>query len=143
MRGLSSLAALEGRWSMARVIDHEDGRRDHFEGVCVFHRSGQRLIQDEDGVLVPGGGGTSLKATRRYIWSAGGDRIDVAFGDMRPFHSVPFGVESHETTYLCPPDRYQVSYDFNDFPNWVTVWSVEGPRKAYRMETRFSRIKSD
>lgn len=143
MTGLGSLAALEGRWSMARDISHEDGRRDHFEGHCVFHRSGTRLVQDEEGVLVPGGGGTPMKATRRYIWSADAGRIDVAFGDMRPFHSIPFGVESHETTYLCPPDRYQVSYDFKGFPDWVSVWSVEGPRKLYRMKTKFSRIEGD
>lgn len=141
MSGLGSLAALEGRWSMVREIVHEDGRRDGFDGTCVFHRSGKRLIQDEEGVLVPGGGGAAMKATRRYIWSAGAGRVDVAFGDMRPFHSVPVGVEVHETTYLCPPDRYQVSYDFRHFPDWVTVWSVEGPRKSYRMETRFSRLE--
>lgn len=140
MKGLASLAALEGRWSMAREIVHDDGRRDVFEGESVFKRSGPRLIQDEAGVLTPARGGASMKATRRYIWSADGARVDVAFGDMRPFHSVPLGVEVFETTYLCPPDRYQVSYDFKGFPEWRSVWTVEGPRKAYRMETRFRRL---
>ncbi|MBT8413760.1 MAG: trigger factor [Boseongicola sp.] len=140
MSGLASLTALEGRWSMARRIVHDDGRCDLFEGESVFHRSGPRLIQDESGVLTPSRGGTSMKATRRYVWSADGSRIDVAFEDMRPFHSVPLGVEVYETTYLCPPDRYQVSYDFKGFPNWVAVWTVEGPRKAYRMETQFQRL---
>jgi len=140
MNGLSSLAALEGRWSMARVIEHDDGRRDVFDGHSVFHRSGPRLIQDETGVLTPGRGGPALKATRRYVWSGQEGRIDIAFGDMRPFHSVPVGIAAYETTYLCSPDRYEVSYDFNGFPNWSTIWSVEGPRKSYRMETRYSRI---
>ncbi|MBT8459406.1 MAG: trigger factor [Boseongicola sp.] len=143
MSGIASLAALEGRWSMAREIFHKDGRRDRFDGLCVFQRSGPRLVQDEDGMLVPDSGGPPMKATRRYIWSAGAGRIDVAFEDMRPFHSVPFGVDHHETTYLCPPDRYQVSYDFKEFPNWLTVWSVEGPRKSYHMETRFTRLAAE
>ena len=143
MSGLGSLAALEGRWSMTRRIAHDDGRLDTFDGQCVFQRSGPRLVQDEEGVLVPGGGGTPMKATRRYIWSTGAGRIDVAFGDMRPFHSVPVGVETHETTYLCPPDRYQVSYDFKGFPEWETVWVVEGPRKSYRMTTVFSRMGTE
>jgi len=141
MSRLPSLAALEGRWLMVRMIEHADGRRDVFEGESFFHRSGPRLLQDETGVLTPARGGHALKATRRYVWSGGGARIDVAFGDMRPFHSVPVGVSTYETAYLCPPDRYEVFYDFNDFPNWSTVWSVEGPRKDYRMETRFSRLK--
>ena len=140
MSGLGSLAALEGRWSMAREIVHEDGRRDVFQGESVFQRSGRRLVQNEAGVLTPARGGPAMKATRRYVWSAEGARVDVAFEDMRPFHSVPLGVEAYETTYLCPPDRYQVSYDFRDFPKWTAVWHVEGPRKSYRMETRYARI---
>ena len=140
MSGLGSLAVLEGRWMMAREIVHDDGRRDLFQGESVFQRSGRRLVQDEAGVLTPARGGTPMKATRRYVWSLDGTRVDVAFGDMRPFHSVPLGVAAYETTYLCPPDRYQVSYDFKDFPEWSAVWQVEGPRKSYRMETRYSRI---
>ena len=140
MSGLASLTALEGRWSMARDIVHSDGLRDVFVGESVFVRSGSRLVQDETGVLTPARGGAPMKATRRYVWSADGARIDVAFGDMRPFHSVPTGVDTHATTYLCPPDRYEVSYDFKHFPDWVSVWTVEGPRKSYRMKTRFGRL---
>ncbi len=140
MSGLVSLAVLEGRWSMTRVIAHDDGRRDEFVGTCVFQRSGKRLVQDEAGVLTPVGGGMAMKATRRYIWSVDGSRVDVAFGDMRPFHSVPLGVETHATTHLCPPDRYEVFYDFKGFPVWSTVWRVDGPRKGYAMETRFERL---
>ena len=125
---------------MVRLIAHDDGRRDEFLGTCEFRRSGKRLVQDEDGVLTPDGKGAAMKATRRYIWSVDGGRVDVAFGDMRPFHSVLLGVASHETTYLCPPDRYGVSYDFKSFPVWSTEWRVDGPRKAYVMTTEFQRL---
>ncbi len=139
MSGLPSLAVLEGRWRLSRVIVHCDGRKDEFEGEAIFRRSGPRLIQDEEGWLTSGRTATRMKATRRYVWSGGGNRLDVAFEDMRPFHSVPLGIATPGTTYLCPPDRYEVSYDFRDFPDWSSIWEVEGPRKNYRMTSQFRR----
>ena len=139
MSGLPSLAVLEGRWRLSRVIVHSDGNKDEFEGEAIFRRSGPRLIQDEAGWLTPERAPTRMKATRRYIWSGDGNRLDVAFEDMRPFHSVPLGIATPGTTYLCPPDRYEVSYDFKDFPDWSSVWDVEGPRKNYRMISHFRR----
>ena len=140
MSRLTSLAILEGEWRMEREIVHALGPSDRFEGVSSFRRSGPRLVQDETGTLMPGRGGPPMKASRRYVWSEGEGRIDLAFEDMRPFHSLPIGVETYATTYLCPPDRYEVSYDFGNFPIWTTVWRVEGPRKDYRMTTRFQRV---
>jgi len=90
-------------------------------------------------VLTPSGSTTGLTATRRYIWSSADGRLDVAFDDMRPFHSVPLGLGQHETVHLCDPDRYQVRYELAHFPDWVTHWRVEGPRKNYSMQTRYQR----
>ncbi len=64
--------------------------------------------------------------------------MEVSFADMRPFHSIPLGEINPEATHLCPPDRYHVAYDFCGWPNWQTIWTVEGPRKDYRMESRFT-----
>jgi len=139
MSGLPSLAVLEGRWRLMRDILHKDGSKDRFEGEAIFHRSGPRLIQDEDGWLTSDRSATPMRATRRYVWSASANRLDVAFEDMRPFHSVPLGIATPGTTYLCPPDRYEVSYDFSDFPAWSNVWNVEGPRKNYQMTSYFRR----
>jgi len=139
LSGLPSLAVLEGRWMLTRDIVHSDGSKDAFEGEATFHRSGPRLIQYENGWLTSDRSAAPMKATRRYVWSASGNRVDVAFEDMRPFHSLPLGSATPGTTYLCPPDRYEVSYDFREFPNWSTVWVVEGPRKNYRMTSRFRR----
>lgn len=140
--GLTSLAVLEGRWTLARVIRHADGLEDRFDGTATFTRSGPRLIQDEQGTLTPGRGGPTLKAERRYIWTHAEGRFDIAFADMRPFHSLPKGVATYETTYLCDPDRYHVTYDLTGFPEWSTTWDVEGPRKGYRMTNRFSRAST-
>ena len=133
--GPGSLWALVGAWSLAREICHSDGRIDRFNGNCRFTRSGPRLLQDEDGWLETSEG--RFQATRRYVWAEADGRLDVHFDDMRPFHSIPLGASHPETVHLCPPDRYQVTYDFSEWPRWTTTWTVEGPRKAYEMRSRF------
>lgn len=137
MTGLTSLSALEGTWRLDRHIVHADGSEHRFEGVARFRRSGPRLIEDEEGVLLGIPGQPDLKATRRYIWIQEKNRIEVLFDDMRPFHTIPTGVAHPETTHLCPPDRYRVSYDFSDRLHWSSVWRVEGPRKSYVMTNEF------
>jgi hypothetical protein len=138
MGGLVSLAALEGRWRLARRIVNADGTEALLDGVAVFRRAGLRLIQEEEGWLSLPGGGAALRATRRYVWTAEKGRLEVLFEDNRPFHSVTLGVARPETVYLCDPDRYAVAYDFGDFPRWRAVWRVEGPRKDYVMTSDYA-----
>jgi hypothetical protein len=137
MAGLASLAALEGRWRLARRIENADGSTAAFEGTTVFRRSGHRLVQEEEGWLTLDRG-ERLRASRRYLWAAEKGRLEVMFAENRPFHTVPLGVARPETTYLCPPDRYHVAYDFGDFPRWRAVWRVEGPRKDYMMTSDYA-----
>ncbi|MEM9425336.1 MAG: DUF6314 family protein [Pseudomonadota bacterium] len=136
MAGLVSLFALAGGWELQRVITHDDGRTDRLTGTCRFTRSGPRLLQDEDGWLETTQG--RFQASRRYVWGENNGRVEVFFADMRPFHSIPLGEAKPETVHLCPPDRYHVAYDFTAWPQWSTVWTVEGPRKDYVMKTRFT-----
>ena len=140
MAGLTSLSALEGTWRLSRRIVHNDGTEHSFEGTARFRRSGKRLVEDEEGVLHGLPGQPDLKATRRYVWVQDAGRIEVLFHDMRPFHTIPTGVDRPETTYLCPPDRYQVSYDFGSLRHWTSVWRVEGPKKSYTMTNAFRWI---
>lgn len=134
--GLHGLSGVVGNWSLSRRITHADGREDRFDGTCVFKRSGPRVIQDEVGVLETAEG--RFEGTRRYVWAEAKGRLDVHFDDMRPFHSVPLGVARPEATHLCPPDRYEVRYDFTAWPDWTSIWHVEGPRKDYVMTNWFS-----
>lgn len=134
--GPGSLWALAGVWSLRREIRHNDGRIDHLTGQCTFTRSGPQLLQEETGWLETKAG--RFQASRRYVWKEAGRQLEVFFEDMRPFHSVQLGVARPETVHLCPPDRYEVAYDFSTWPNWSTVWIVEGPRKGYRMESHFT-----
>ena len=135
MSGLPSLAALSGDWQLERQIDHQAGGRNTLKGRTSFTRSGARLIQEETGVLMTDAG--SFEARQRYVWEADGASLNVFFSDMRPFHSVPLQTAHHRTAHLCPPDRYEVTYDFSNWPRWTSTWTVEGPRKAYRMESAY------
>ena len=137
-RGFPSLAALEGAWRLERRIDHADGARHRLTGRAVFRRSGLRLVQDEEGLLSGDGLPTPVAASRRYLWSAAEGRLDVAFDDGRPFHSIPLGIARPEATHLCTPDRYHVAYDAAAFPRWSAVWHVTGPRKDYVMTSRYA-----
>ena len=141
-KGPSGLSAFLGTWEITREIAHADGSVQRLAGRVRFHRSGGQVIQDEEGDLELAPGRPALRATRRYLWRQEKGRLDCSFADNRPFHSVPLGVLRPETTYLCPPDRYHVAYDFADWPRWTSVWRVEGPRKDYRMETRFRPLRA-
>ena len=134
--GPTSLWSFAGEWRLSRDIHHGSGVIDRLTGTCLFSKSGPRLVQDEQGWLETADG--RFEATRRHVWAEVNGRLDISFADMRPFHSIPLGDARPETVHLCPPDRYQVAYDFSAWPEWRTVWTVEGPRKAYRMESVFS-----
>ncbi|MEM9708709.1 MAG: DUF6314 family protein [Pseudomonadota bacterium] len=134
-----AMTAFEGRWSVAREILQASGQRGHFEGEATLGPIGPgRLAYREEGTLRLDGG-TPFFATRSYIWRDAKGAVEVSFDDGRPFHSFPLACPTHETVHLCPPDRYQVAYDFSQWPVWETEWQVEGPRKAYRMRTVFRR----
>lgn len=135
--GLASLWAFEGRWTLSRRIRHKNGREDRLDGVAVFERSGPRLVQLEKGTLSVGG--QVLEAGQRYLWAEADGLIEVSFSDNRPFHTIPLGDASPRTVHLCPPDRYEVAYDFTRWPRWSATWTVEGPRKDYVMVSEYRR----
>lgn len=135
MTGLPSIKALEGTWLLRRSIEHQDGRIDRFEGQAIFSEGERGLVQNESGQLTTEAG--VFQASRRYIWCAKGEMIEVFFDDMRLFHSVQAGVEVHKAHHFCPPDDYRVKYDFSEWPHWSSTWTVVGPRKSYRMTTHF------
>ena len=136
MSGLPSLAALSGDWQLQRRIDHRMGDVNTLVGQATFTRSGARLIQEETGLLRTETG--AFEARQRYVWEADGATLNVYFADMRPFHSVPLQTAHHRTAHLCPPDRYEVTYDFSAWPRWTSLWQVEGPRKAYEMTSHYA-----
>lgn len=136
MTQLLDLWAFEGAWDLQRVVHHADGRQDRLTGQAVFTRAGPGLEYVETGQMHLAQGGV-VQARRRYLWRSTGDQIEVLFDDGRPFHS--FSTAQPNATHLCPPDTYKVCYDLGDWPRWQTTWTVTGPRKSYRMHSRYGR----
>ncbi|MEJ6388996.1 DUF6314 family protein [Gymnodinialimonas ulvae] len=132
------LRDLEGRWRLDRVIaDARAGVTGRLEGAANWHRDAHGLIQEEAGTLHYGDG-LPMQATRRYLWRAAGDAIEVFFDDGRPFHTLPPpGVEA---VHQCPPDLYRVSYTFDLPQSFTQVWQVTGPRKDMVLSSRFTRL---
>lgn len=132
------LAAFAGLWQAERTItDQHRGQVIRFEGTVDFHPGQGGLIWDEDGALMLPGQ-EPIRATRRYLWRDAGDEIAVFFEDGRPFHMITT-VAKPAAHHDCPPDTYDVSYDFTLWPVWTARWRVTGPRKDYVSDTTYRR----
>lgn len=135
-RLVPELADFEGTWRLERDVVHEGAPPARFEGEARFVSGQGGLIYREAGLLTVAGQ-VPMRAERGYLWRAGkSGGIDVIFEDGRFFHSI---TSSAEARHWCDPDMYDVCYDFEDWPDWSATWQVRGPRKAYRMVSRYSR----
>ncbi|MEM9393213.1 MAG: DUF6314 family protein [Pseudomonadota bacterium] len=126
----------EGRWRIQRRIEDRLGPDARFEGVGIFTRDAEGLRYNETGQLHAAG--QSFSATRRYSWRMEDTQIAVYFDDGRLFHSFELTGASR-AGHDCAPDRYDVTYAFENWPAWRSVWEVRGPRKDYRMVSAFAR----
>ena len=109
-----------------------------FVGTALLTGDDPALIYHEQGQLSVGQG-PALAASRHYNWHAEGSDIAVYFDDGRPFHRFDPLAPSANALHICPPDCYEVWYDFTTWPDWSSRWQVQGPRKHYQMETWFRR----
>jgi hypothetical protein len=135
--GLSDFA---GRWSLEReILDRRADLTAHLSGTAVFTFNGADLRYEEEGRLeYPGQ--PPMMATRAYTWEDDGDGVWVFFDDGRPFHRFSLLRRMPEADHHCPPDMYHVTYDFTRWPDWSATWAVVGPRKNYRMISRYARL---
>lgn len=127
-----------GSWRLEREIDDaKAGQAVRFSGEALFRRDAEGLLCEEAGeMILPGQ--PPLRASRRYLWRAKGGDIAVLFHDGRPFHLIGPGARPG-AGHDCPPDLYQVRYDFRRWPDWEAEWRVSGPRKDYVMRSRYAR----
>lgn len=131
------LMKFAGRWSLSRRIDDRlSGGTGTLTGVAEFTPQDGGLLYSETGQLRIGDA-PPMEATRRYIWRAARDRIEVLFDDGRPFHFFTARGQGEGTDHLCGADLYRVSYDFTAWPAWTAEWTVSGPRKDYMMTSRY------
>ncbi|WP_373353266.1 DUF6314 family protein [Pseudoroseicyclus sp. CXY001] len=130
--------AFRGRWALERAIDdRRAGEAGRFTGEAVLTGEGEALRYREEGLLTLGGR-APLKAARVYLWELSGGRLRMFFEDGRAFHEVTG--EAPAALHPCGEDLYRVRYNFAQWPEWRAVWEVSGPRKDYRMDTRYRRL---
>ena len=123
-----------GDWAQERVIAQDGLPPGQFTGTATWAPHAEGLAYVEEGTLTISGQ-TPMAATRRYLWKPD---LSVWFDDGRYFHTVP--ARGGDTDHWCDPDDYSVHYDFADWPAFTVTWRVQGPRKSYRMTSRYSRI---
>ncbi|WP_424939401.1 DUF6314 family protein [Aliiroseovarius sp. S253] len=133
------IADFLGEWCIDREIVEKAGVTHRLTGTALFVAEPEGLLYREDGVLVTATG-ASFAASRIYHWREVAEgRVQVLFEDGRDFHIFDFEGQLPAADHWCDPDMYHVSYNFGDWPQWSSVWSVSGPRKDYRMVTRYHR----
>lgn len=133
------LQDLAGAWRLTREIeDQRFGLTGHLEGRALWLPDGEGLRQEESGIL-RFGEAAPMQATRVYLWRQRAGRLVVLFEDGRPFHDFQPGEGAAAAPHDCPPDRYHVTYDFADWPDWSSLWRVTGPRKDAVIISRFVR----
>jgi Family of unknown function (DUF6314) len=130
-------ADFTGRWQITRQIDdRRAGVMGQFAGQAEFVADGDGLVLSETGMLSYGRA-APMRAEQRYIWRADGPGVAVFFADGRPFHW--FSAAERQAHHDCPPDSYDVTYDFSAWPRWKSIWAVTGPRKEYVMQSVYER----
>ena len=142
MAKLPHLTDFEGEWGISRTIDDRMASQvGSLTGTANLKPGGYEggLIYREEGQL-DYGDGSSMEATRIYLWQNHDKGISVHFQDGRDFHVVELDRLMPDAQHYCAPDMYHVSYDFTNWPKkWTSVWRVQGPKKDYRMETTYAR----
>ena len=127
------LGDFEGHWKVWRQISDQSGTTALFEGEANWSPTDGGLDYCESGTMTFGSN-PPMQAERRYFWA---DDLSVFFDDGRFFHSVP--PTGGEVRHWCDPDDYLLQYDFADWPQFKVFWKVNGPRKAYTAETKYTR----
>jgi len=140
---MPDLADFEGRWRIARRIeDHWMSTTGLFEGVARFTADGQGLSYHEVGELkLPQE--APMVASRRFLWRADEDGIEVLYEDGAPFHRIARNQPVVQAWHACGHDDYEVSYNFTRWPEWRMIWRVRGPRKDYVSISDFTRVVGD
>ncbi len=130
---------LLGAWQVTRLgWDGMPARTMRLRGTARFSACAAGLLFEERGTMAAG---TYLgEAVRRYIFRLEGDgAADVCFEDGRLFHPINLEAGVAHVRHDCAPDRYEGRYRVLTPACWLLSWRVTGPRKNYRVASRFIR----
>ena len=125
-----------GEWHMVRIIeDVADGVIGEVWGEARFEPKGAGLDCLETGVMRFNGADFLHK--RDSLWQFGDEgRIEVRYGDGRPFHD--FLTQEPIALLIDGDAEYRIEYDFG-VDTWLSNWEMRGPSADYRMATRYRR----
>lgn len=137
-----TLESFLGRWSLDRSIDDAAaGRNGVLTGEASFrpNRDGELLYEERGELQMEGI--APLMAERRYLWRRDeGHRLSIHFEDGRLFHRLNLDQTMPYDTHFCTPDVYDMTYDLRHWPVWECSARVEGPRKTYRLTSRYAYL---
>ena len=137
-----------GYWILDRHIDDFLlGQTGRFTGQATLVAGDTDWLYSESGILTLQNQ-TPLKSERRYLWSPTSNGFDIHFEDGQFFHSFDLpetsGMNRSATAHhWCDPDDYNVQYNLHNFPDWSSIWQVKGPRKSYKLESKYQRLCED
>lgn len=133
-------AYLAGAWEVHRVLDDQrSGQRGTFDGRAAFTPDENgRLAYREEGRLALGGFETVAHQSYLYGFPAPG-LAEVRFADGRPFHELDLSAGLWQAEHLCAADLYRGRFRAEGPRRWSVTWTVTGPRKDQRLESRFTR----
>lgn len=135
-----NLSGFVGEWRLSRrITDAKYGQNGRLEGVATFSDHLDGLVYFENGKLTLDSG-AMMQAERGYLWGADGTGIVVRFSDGSPFHRFDPTGQAMGTSHLCGADWYNVTYDFDAWPEWSATWTVTGPRKDYTSISHYKRV---
>ena len=148
--GLHILRLLIGKWRITRDITNNINQSfsgsasgtaeflalntntlSYNEHVRIFYNNGFRT-----------GGAASykfkIKKSKLHQYTSGTSKESHMF-------KLIFFIENNSTyaeaTYSCERDKYIVNYSFNNTNKLSIIYLVSGPKKDYRIQTNFERIK--
>ena len=136
-------STLIGDWTLTRAVS--DGHA--MTGTATFSpQPDGALYYHEQGILkLPDEAGKELQFSRAYLYRFAGPALTVLFDEAAPrtFEEIEIagGAEDWRGSgrHLCDQDWYFSDYAFEAGSGFRTSHRVEGPRKSYTIETRYSR----
>lgn len=138
-----------GDWRLSRrIADRRGARVGTASGVAQFAaadaNSRKTLFCAE--TLVIDYGGHRLDGEQKTIWSfVDSQGPDLHFHDGRDFCAMRFRRDvagwRASFAHACGDDRYAGEACIADRDNWRLVWTVNGPRKDYTLDTAYVRLE--
>lgn len=133
---------LAGKWKIEREVCDPSGRlQSRMQGVGNFLLLEPDELIYQEQLWHETKGNQLLFATKFYRYLFKENSIEVYFHqeeENRLFMILPIGREMVGTS-KCKEDRYHLKWDWINEDQFLTLYSIKGPKKDYKIESRFSR----